>query len=109
MQRRSFLRITALAGGGVALGLVTKQELAAQGRGGGAPPAPPNPNNYIKVAADGTVIITAKNPEVGQGVKVMLPMLIAEDTRDRALAAAPRLRITGPRCGRSEPRAARCS
>jgi isoquinoline 1-oxidoreductase beta subunit len=78
MQRRSFLRITALAGGGVALGLATKQELAAQGRGG-APQAPPNPNNYIKVAADGTVTITAKNPEVGQGVKVMLPMLIAEE------------------------------
>jgi isoquinoline 1-oxidoreductase beta subunit len=78
LQRRSFLKISALAGGGVMLGLVTDADLAAQGRGG-APQPPPNPNNYIKVAADGTVTITAKNPEVGQGVKVMLPMLIAEE------------------------------
>jgi isoquinoline 1-oxidoreductase beta subunit len=78
MQRRSFLKITSLAGGGVLLGLATESELAAQGRGG-APQAPPNPHNYIKVAPDGTVTITAKNPEVGQGVKIMLPMLIAEE------------------------------
>jgi isoquinoline 1-oxidoreductase beta subunit len=78
MERRSFLRITALAGGGVLLGVATENELKAQGRGG-APQAPPDPHNYIKVDPDGTVTITAKNPEVGQGVKIMLPMLIAEE------------------------------
>src|SRR5689334_4197013 len=78
MERRSFLRITALAGGGVLLGVATENELKAQGRGG-APQAPPDPHNYIKVDPDGAVTITAKNPEVGQGVKIMLPMLIAEE------------------------------
>jgi len=77
MERRFFLKITALAGGGVMFGL-SEEKAKAQGRGG-APQAPPDPHNYIQVAADGSVTITAKNPEVGQGVKTMLPMLIAEE------------------------------
>jgi isoquinoline 1-oxidoreductase beta subunit len=78
MERRSFLKIGALAGGGVLFGLVTENEALAQRRGG-APQAPPDPHNYIQVAADGTVTIVAKNPELGQGVRTMLPMLIAEE------------------------------
>ena len=39
MERRSFLKITALAGGGVMFGLFTKQRAKAQGRG--APAADP--------------------------------------------------------------------
>jgi isoquinoline 1-oxidoreductase subunit beta len=77
MERRFFLKITALAGGGVMFGLAEETAIA-QGRGG-APQAPPDPHNYIHVAADGAVTITAKNPELGQGVKTMLPMLIAEE------------------------------
>ena len=77
MQRRSFLKLSALAGGGVMLGLSEAPRLLAQGRGG--PQVVPDPHNFIKVAADGTVTIISKNPEVGQGVKNMLPMLIAEE------------------------------
>ncbi len=79
MERRFFLKISALAGGGVLLGVATEPQALAQGRGRGAPAAPPDPHNYIKVSADGTVTIIAKNPEVGQGVKTMLPMMIAEE------------------------------
>ncbi len=78
IDRRSFLKATALAGGGVLLTLHGVPSAEAQGRGG-APAAPPDPHNYIRVNADGTVTLMAKNPEVGQGIKTMLPMLIAEE------------------------------
>ena len=76
MDRRSFLKASAVAGGGVLLGLYVEPEVLAQGRG---QQTPPDPHNYIKVAADGAVTIVAKNPEVGQGVKNMLSMLIADE------------------------------
>ena len=80
LNRRSFLRVTALAGGGVMFGLGTR-EAFAQGPGGGKgqPPPQPKANDFIMIAADGTVTIMAKNPDVGQGTRTMLPMLIAEE------------------------------
>src|ERR1700722_7055602 len=75
VNRRSFLRVTSLAGGGVLLGLYIKPPKASAQFG---PAAPPVPNNYIKIGPDGTVTIMAKDPEVGQGIKAMLPMPIPE-------------------------------
>jgi isoquinoline 1-oxidoreductase beta subunit len=77
-DRRFFLKVSLVAGGGLMFGFSPEQELFAQGRGR-RPAAPPVPSNYIHVAADGAVTIVAKNPELGQGVKTMLPMLIAEE------------------------------
>ncbi len=77
LNRRSFLKVSALGAGGVLIGLQTEPQVKAQGRG--APSVPPEPSAFIKVAPDGTVTIMAKNPELGQGIKTMLPMLIAEE------------------------------
>src|SRR5882757_9261447 len=76
LNRRSFLKITALASGGFTLGLYTAPWAEAQG-----PPkqAELKPTAFIKIAPDGIVTIKARGPEIGQGIKTMLPMLIAEE------------------------------
>lgn len=76
LNRRSFLRVSSVAGGGILLSLYIKPEKAQAQFGPGAPPVP---NNFIRIDPNGTVTIMAKDPEVGQGVKTMLPMLIAEE------------------------------
>src|SRR4051794_18377629 len=76
LDRRSFLKMTALAGGTFALGLYTRPWALAQGPGkqpGFAAVA------FIRIDPNGVVTLIAKNPEMGQGVKTMLPMLIAEE------------------------------
>ena len=76
MNRRSFLQLTALAGGGLALDLYRSPLAAAQGPG-----TPPDltPQAFIHIAADGQVTIMARASESGQGMRNMLPMLIAEE------------------------------
>ena len=77
LDRRSFLRVSALSGGGMLVALYV--DLPGFAQGPGTPPPPLAPNAFIRIDANGIVTITAKNPEVGQGVKTMLPMLIAEE------------------------------
>ncbi len=80
INRRNFLQVSAFGGGGLLIGMYVGADKAlAQGRGGAPPPPIVTPSNNIKIAADGTVTIMAKNPETGQGVKTMIPMLIAEE------------------------------
>jgi isoquinoline 1-oxidoreductase beta subunit len=78
MDRRSFFKISAFGAGGLLLGLSSAPEAEAQGRGGAAGP-PLDPHFYITVSASGIVTIMSKNPETGQGIRNMLPMLIAEE------------------------------
>ena len=76
IDRRFFLRVTAMAGGGMMLAVYFNSSVLGQRRLSSGP-APLNA--FIRITADGTVTIMAKNPEIGQGVKTMLPMLIAEE------------------------------
>ena len=77
IDRRSFLRVSALGGGGLLLNLYVERPAICQ-----TPPPPPadlKPEAFIRVAPDGAVTIMAKNPEVGQGIKTELPMIIADE------------------------------
>jgi CO/xanthine dehydrogenase Mo-binding subunit len=81
-SRRMFLKATAIAGGGLLLHSVIEPlarvgmaEAATGAAGDGAAAL----NAYIRIAPDGIVTIMSKNPEIGQGIKTMLPMVIAEE------------------------------
>lgn len=76
LSRRSFFQVSSIAGGGILLGLYDEPKAQAQGR-----PATPAllPSSFIRIASDGIVTIMAKAPEMGQGAKNILPMLIAEE------------------------------
>lgn len=75
-NRRGFLRIGALAGGGLALTatvpLLTRADAASTR-------APGELTVFVSITPDNAITITSKNPEIGQGIKTMLPMLIAEE------------------------------
>ena len=78
--RRSFLKSSALAGGGMMLGF---SWLAS------CKPTPDQVlnmpkewfsiNGFLKIGENGMVTIMSPNPEIGQNVKTSMPMLIAEE------------------------------
>lgn len=77
VDRRSFLRVAAITGGGLMLSAYIEPVHELLGK---ALPADPfMPNAFIKIAADGKVTIIGKNPEIGQGIKTSLPMIIADE------------------------------
>ena len=80
--RRSFLKSSALAGGGMMLGFSwlaacqtskTEEEILAM------PKEWFEMNSYLKIGDNGVVSIFAPNPEFGQNVRTSMPMLIAEE------------------------------
>lgn len=76
VSRRNFLRVTTLAGGGMMLGFemlgkVIPETVAAD--------VMFSPSAYLIIDPKGIVTLMAPNPEIGQGVKTALPMLLAEE------------------------------
>ena len=75
ISRRNFLKVSALSGGGMLLSFSMLPGLAQAE----TPDSPFEPNAYIRILPNGEILILAPNPEIGQGVKTSLPLIIAEE------------------------------
>ena len=77
LSRRGFIKVSGVAGGGLVLGF----GLAAMPREGRAQAAGGvfEANPFVQIRPDNTVVIFSKNPDVGQGVKTSMPMIVAEE------------------------------
>lgn len=95
LGRRSFIKSTLLASGGMMLSFpwllescrYTEEEMKA------LPKEWFEINGYLKIGDNGRITIMSPNPEVGQNVKTSMPMLIAEelecDWKDVIVEQAP--------------------
>lgn len=71
LDRRSFFKLSALAGGGFMLASWTRAE-DAEGEDF-------SPSAFIHITPAGKVTLMAHKPEIGQGIKTTLPMVLAEE------------------------------
>ena len=78
LTRRTFLKVGAAAGGGLAIGLYLPSYLGMSEETTAASEAF-EPNVWIQIGTDDTVTITLTQLEMGQGVMTSMPMLIAEE------------------------------
>ena len=86
INRRDFLKNTTLATGGFLLGFTLFESCTPKAAKGIAVAASENVpsefyefNGFVKIDAQGNVTIMAPNPEIGQGVKTSMPMIVADE------------------------------
>lgn len=81
-NRRSFLKSSIAAGGGMLLGFswfasCTTEEQQAKMKE--MPKEWFDINSYLKIGENGLVTIMSPNPEIGQNIKTAMPMIVAEE------------------------------
>src|SRR5262245_14811236 len=76
LTRRSFLQVSAAAGGGLMLSLSLP---FANGDALAADTEAFAPNAFIRIQGDGQIVLTMPYVEMGQGTYTSIPMLIAEE------------------------------
>jgi len=79
MDRRQFVKVGALAGGGLLIGTYVRLGELGAAEPSAAAAADFTPNAFISISSSGAVSIIAPNSEMGQGVKTSLPMIVAEE------------------------------
>ena len=112
LTRRSFLRVSTTAAGGLLVSLYFDLPLGAQqpekpkaGQEGQGPKPEPKvypPEAFVHIRPDGKIVIQVNRLEFGQGVQTALPMLLADEIGQRFLSGfAQWLWIDGSGRGRS--------
>ena len=80
IDRRTFLKVGSLAGGGLLIGTyVQLGGSRARAQAPAAAAADFAPNAFIRISPSGAVSLIAPNSEMGQGAKTALPMILAEE------------------------------
>lgn len=78
LDRRGFLSLSALAGGGLLLG-ISSGSAEEVGKPTEQTIGEFSPNVFVRISTDGTVTIVSHKPEMGQGVLTSIPMILAEE------------------------------
>src|SRR5882724_3837800 len=79
LNRRSFLRVSAVAAGGLLVSLYLDLPVLAREGNQAPPPKVYPPDAFVHVRPDGQIIITVNRLEFGQGVHTSLPMILADE------------------------------
>lgn len=101
IQRRSFLKATALVGGGLMINFSWLPSVAQTGNTKtGLPEEWIEINGFIKITPDNVIKILNPNPDFGQNVMTSLPMIVAEeldaDWKNVVVEMAPHNTKLGP-------------
>jgi isoquinoline 1-oxidoreductase subunit beta len=76
IDRRSFLKLTGITGTGLILGFSLKHAVSPLNA---AENSEFIANEFVRIGTDGKILLYSKNPEIGQGIKTAVPMIIAEE------------------------------
>src|SRR5712691_5461205 len=79
LNRRSFLRVSAAAAGGLLVSLYLDLPALAQEGNQAPPPKVYPPDAFVHISPDGKIMITVNRLEFGQGVHTSLPMILADE------------------------------
>lgn len=79
LNRRSFLRVSSVAAGGLLVSLYLDFPSFAQEGGQSPPPKVYPPDAFVNIRPDGKIVIQVNRLEFGQGVQTALPMILADE------------------------------
>jgi len=79
LSRRRFLSVSAAVGGGLLIGFTTGPSIGTADAAQNVASPPFTPNAFVRIGADGQIVLTMPYVEMGQGTYTSIPMLIAEE------------------------------